>query len=38
MPLSDIFDKRSTKPNLESKTKEDVFRELVEVITALVPR
>jgi mannitol/fructose-specific phosphotransferase system IIA component (Ntr-type) len=37
MPLSDIFDKRSIKPNLESKTKEDAFMELIEAMTEAYP-
>ncbi|MDR0583068.1 MAG: PTS sugar transporter subunit IIA [Treponema sp.] len=37
MPLSDVFDKRSIKPNLENKTKEEVFRELVEALTVVHP-
>ncbi|MDR1445356.1 MAG: PTS sugar transporter subunit IIA [Treponema sp.] len=37
MPLSDIFDKRSIKPSLESTTREAVFRELVESIGAVHP-
>jgi mannitol/fructose-specific phosphotransferase system IIA component (Ntr-type) len=37
MLLSDVFDKRSIKPNLEGKTKEDVFTELVEALTAIYP-
>jgi PTS system fructose-specific IIC component/PTS system nitrogen regulatory IIA component len=35
--LSDVFDKRSIKLNLESKNKEDVFEELIETITAIHP-
>jgi mannitol/fructose-specific phosphotransferase system IIA component (Ntr-type) len=37
MPLSDVFDKRSIRPNLEGKTKEDVFKELIEAITVIYP-
>ena len=37
MPLRDTFDKRSIKLNLESKTKEGVFRELIEAVTAVHP-
>ncbi|MDR0641673.1 MAG: PTS sugar transporter subunit IIA [Treponema sp.] len=37
MPLSDIFDKRTIKPNLAGKTKEDVFGELIEAVIAVHP-
>jgi mannitol/fructose-specific phosphotransferase system IIA component (Ntr-type) len=37
MPLSDIFGQELIKLNLESKTKDDVFEELVETIAALHP-
>jgi mannitol/fructose-specific phosphotransferase system IIA component (Ntr-type) len=37
MLLCDVFDKQLIKPNLESKTKEGVFRELVEAVTAAYP-
>jgi PTS system nitrogen regulatory IIA component len=37
MTLSDVFDTRSIKPNLESKTREQVFGELVDAVTAVHP-
>jgi mannitol/fructose-specific phosphotransferase system IIA component (Ntr-type) len=37
MLLSDVFDKRAIRPDLESETKEAVFHELVEAITAIYP-
>jgi mannitol/fructose-specific phosphotransferase system IIA component (Ntr-type) len=37
MPLSDVFDKRSIKPNLVGATKDEVFRELVEAVTIAHP-
>jgi mannitol/fructose-specific phosphotransferase system IIA component (Ntr-type) len=37
MLLSDVFDKQSIKLNLESKTKEAAFKELVEVIGTVHP-
>jgi PTS system nitrogen regulatory IIA component len=37
MLLSEVFDTRSIKPNLENKTKEGVLKELVEALTAIHP-
>jgi mannitol/fructose-specific phosphotransferase system IIA component (Ntr-type) len=37
MSLCDIFDRRSIRPNLESSSKTDAFRELVETIAAIHP-
>lgn len=37
MLLSDVFNKQSIKLNLESKTKEEAFRELIEVIGTVHP-
>ena len=37
MLLHDIFDRRSIKLNLESKTKEEVFMELIEAIRTVHP-
>jgi mannitol/fructose-specific phosphotransferase system IIA component (Ntr-type) len=37
MLLSDVFDKRSIKLNLEGSTKEEVFAELIDAIAAIHP-
>ncbi|MDR2553651.1 MAG: PTS sugar transporter subunit IIA [Treponema sp.] len=37
MLLSDIFDKQAIKPNLESTTRDEVFSELVQAVTAVHP-
>jgi mannitol/fructose-specific phosphotransferase system IIA component (Ntr-type) len=37
MALHDIFDPRSIKLNLEGKTKEDVFMELIEAVRVVHP-
>jgi mannitol/fructose-specific phosphotransferase system IIA component (Ntr-type) len=37
MSLSDIFDQRSIKLNLESSSKADAFKELIETIAAIHP-
>jgi mannitol/fructose-specific phosphotransferase system IIA component (Ntr-type) len=37
MPLSDIFGRELIKLNLESKTRDEVFEELIETITGIHP-